>query len=73
MRRLEGREVRAIGGGLLEDLGGGVEQLRPAAHLRISSAAAPAGADAGHRRRRWRFSWGVFFLCAPAPRSSCGV
>ena len=34
MRHLEGREVRAVGGGLLEDLGGGVEQLRPAVHLR---------------------------------------
>jgi hypothetical protein len=71
MRHLEGGEVRAVGGGLLEELGGGVEELRPAsAHLRVSSpAAAPAGADAGHRRRRWRFSWGV---CAPAPRSSWG-
>lgn len=58
MRHLEGREVRG-GGGLLEELGGGVEQLRPAAHLRVSSAIA---ADAGHRRRRWRCSRGAIYL-----------
>ena len=54
---LKRREVRG-GRGLLEELGGGVEEPCPPAHLRVTPASAAATADAGHRRRGRRFrSW----------------
>jgi hypothetical protein len=52
---LKGREVRG-GRGLLEELGGGVEEPRPSAHLRVTPASAATTADAGHRRRGRRVS-----------------
>ena len=44
------------GRGLLEELGGGVEEPCPPAHLRVTPASAAATADAGHRRRGRRVS-----------------
>ena len=44
------------GRGLLEELGGGVEEPRPPAHLRVTPASAAATADTGHRRRGRRVS-----------------